>query len=524
MKNSKRMKLVLTLAAAAVLGAGLYLLGVWQGSQAPASLAGNATPDLVDGKKPLYWHDPMFPGQKFDKPGKSPFMDMQLVPVYGGGGGDEGKVSISPRVQQNLGVRTAEVSQGKLTPSLVAVGSVAYNERDLVLVQARSNGFLEKLYVRAPLDPVTKGQPLAELYVPEWVAAQEEYLTARRLQSRGVDGIEDAARQRMRLVGMDEAQIRLVESSGKLHPRVTLTAPVGGIIAELAAREGMTVMAGAPLFRINGLSTVWVNAEIPESRAAQVRPGNLVEARTPALPEIVFKGKVGAILPEVNTTTRTLKARIELGNPSGQLLPGMFATLNLVQTQGKDVLLVPTEAVIQTGTRSVVMVAQGGGQFLPVDVEVGVESGGQSEIRKGLEAGQKVVVSGQFLIDSEASLKGTTARMGDAPAADGAKAAGQIHHAEGKVERIDKSEVTISHGPVASLQWGPMTMGFKIPPGRMPRNIDAGDTVSFDFLQKKDGTFEIAAISPTVTAPAPGTQEHPMDGMRMPSAPPGAKR
>src|SRR5947208_771263 len=178
----------------------------------------------------------------------------------------------------------------------------------------------------------------------------------------------------------------------------------------------MTVMAGAPLFRLDGLSTVWVNAEVPEASAAQVRPGNPVEARTHAGTGTVFKGKVSAILPEVNPATRTIKARIELANPGGQLVPGMFATVNFAPAARKDVLLVPSEAVIETGKRSVVVVAQGNGRFAPVDVEVGLDSGGQTEIRKGLQAGQTVVVSGQFLVDSEASLKGTAMRMSDMPA------------------------------------------------------------------------------------------------------------
>jgi membrane fusion protein, copper/silver efflux system len=417
MKTTKNQQLLLALAAVALLGlggAGLYRLGAQQALKASAPVAGEAPATTSGGRKPLYWHDPMFPGHKFDKPGKSPFMDMQLVPVYGGEDGDEGKVAISPRMQQNLGVRTAEVTRGKLAASLTAVGSVAYDENALALVQARSNGFVEKVHVRAPLAPVKKGQPLLALYVPDWIAVQEEYLTARRLQGHGMDGLVDAARQRMRLAGMPEDQIRLVESSGRVHPRITLSAPVGGIVTELAAREGMTVMTGAPLYRINGLATVWVNAEVPESLATQVRPGNTVEARTPALPGTVFKGKVGAILPEVNPATRTLKARIELANPGGRLLPGMFATLDFGPAAGKDVLLVPAEAIIQTGTRTVVMVAQGGA-FRPAEVETGMEANGQTEIRKGLDAGQKVVVSGQFLLDSEASVKGTAARMGSAP-------------------------------------------------------------------------------------------------------------
>jgi Cu(I)/Ag(I) efflux system membrane fusion protein len=164
------------------------------------------------------------------------------------------------------------------------------------------------------------------------------------------------------------------------------------------------------------LSTVWVNAEVPEGSAAQVRPGDPVEARAPAVAGAVFKGKVSAILPEVNPATRTIKARIELANPGGQLVPGMFATVSFAPAARRDVLLVPSEAVIQTGRRSVVIVAQGGGKFAPVDVQVGLESNGQTEIRKGLQAGQKIVVSGQFLVDSESNLRASTTRMGDMPA------------------------------------------------------------------------------------------------------------
>ena len=510
-------KLILWLAAAGLIGAGgygLYSLGMSRGMNmaAPASSSADAT----GGKKVLYWHDPMVPGQKFDKPGKSPFMDMQLVPVYAGAEGDESKVTISPRVQQNLGVRTAEVTRGVLTQAVEAVGNVAYNERDVAVVQARSNGFVEKLHVRAPLDPVRKGQPLAELYVPEWIAAQEEYLSVRRMAGTRLESLIDGARQRMRLVGMSEDQIRLIESSGKIHARLTLFAPIGGVVTELGAREGMTVMAGAPLFRINGLGTVWVNAEVRESQAGAVRPGNLVEARTPALSGTVFKGQVSAILPEVNPATRTFKARVELANADGRLVPGMFATVNFTPMARKEALLVPTEAVIQTGKRSVVIVELDAGKFVPIDVEVGMEVNGQSEIRQGLEAGQKVVVSGQFLLDSEASLKATTTRMSDAPAIDSGKPESVTHRGEGRVERIGKDEVALSHGPIASLKWGPMTMGFKPPANGLPKNIAVGDTVSFEIRQIKDG-FEITSIAPAPGAaqkPAAGTMKDAMKGMK----------
>ncbi|HTD03888.1 efflux RND transporter periplasmic adaptor subunit [Undibacterium sp.] len=503
----KNKKIIITLAAAGLLalcGFGLYQFGLHQGMRAAPSKGEGGD------KKVLYWHDPMVPGQKFDKPGKSPFMDMQLVPVYADGGA-ESSVSISPRVQQNLGIRTADVTRGSLAPAVVAVGSVAYNERDVALVQARSNGYVEKLYVRAPLDLVQKGQALAELYVPDWVAAQEEFLTVQRMQAGAMQGLLDGARQRMRLAGMTDEQIRLVEAGGKVHPRLTITAPLSGVVAELAVREGMTVTAGAPMFRINGLATIWVNADIPENLAAQVRPGNAVEARTPSLPGTVFKGKVGAILPQVDPATRTLKARIELANPAGQLVPGMFATLNFSSEARKDILLVPTEALIQTGTRSVVMMAQGDGRFMPADVETGAEANGQTEIRKGLEAGQKVVVSGQFLIDSEASLKATATRMGDAPAPGNDQAAAITHHGSGRVEKIDKDEITLSHGPIPSLQWGAMTMGFSLPASGLPRNVAVGDMVAFDIRPTKDGGYRIVSISPLAAAPGqnmPGQSGH----------------
>jgi len=510
-------------------GYGVYRLGMNKGMEAAAGAApavnaeaagavgaGGAL-DPATGRKVLYWHDPMVPGQKFDKPGKSPFMDMQLVPVYADAPADEGKVSISPVVEQNLGIRTADVTRGKLAMGVEAVGTVAWNERDVALVQARSAGFVERLFARAPLDPVKKGQPLAAVYVPDWVAAQEEFLAVKRMPGNGLDGLLDGARQRMRLAGMTDAQIRAVDGGGKVQPRVTINAPIGGVVSELSVREGTTVAVGAPMFRINGLGTVWVNAEVPEAAAAQVRPGSLVEARTPSSPGTVLKGRVSAILPEVDPATRTLRARVELENPGQRLVPGMFATVRFAPAAGTDTLLIPTEAVIRTGQRSVVMVALGEGKFTPVEVEPGSEGDGKTEIRRGLEAGQKVVVSGQFLIDSEASLRGTATRLAERPKADqvsqapqgvqpqpadtrggtGADTGTGRHRGEGKVESIDKDEIVLSHGPIPSLQWPPMTMGFKPPASGLPGKFAVGDSVTFEFRQSGEGEYEIINITRT---------------------------
>ena len=402
----------------ALAGYALYSAGIRVGQRPSMSTAGAQRPgalkagdiDPQTGKRILYWHDPMVPAQRFDHPGKSPFMDMHLVPVEEGAG-ELGGVQISSRVEQNLGIRTAEVTRGTLDRQIEATATVGYDERDVVLVSARANGFIERLRVRATLDPVRKGQPLADLYVPDWVAAQEEYLAVKGLKSPGTADLLEGARQRMRLAGMTEDLIHAFEAGGKVQSHFTVTAPMAGVVAELSAREGAAVMSGAALFRINGLATVWLNVEVPESFGAQVHIGDVVKARVPALPGTVFDGKVDSILPHVDPATRTLTARVSLVNPSAQLVPGMFVTVRFTSGARSDVLIVPSEAVIETGTRRVVIVAEGEGKFRPVSVEIGAEGEGKTEIRSGLTAGQTIVVSGQFLLDSEASLKSTQERL-----------------------------------------------------------------------------------------------------------------
>lgn len=461
--------------------------------------------DPVTGSKILYYRDPMVPASKFDKPAKSPFMDMMLVPVYAAGQADQGTIIVSPRIQQNLGVRTAVVTDGTLSPQVSAVGSIAFNERDQATVQARATGYVERLHVRATLDRVRKGQPLLDLYVPDWVAAQEEFLAVKRMQGSNLESLVDGARQRMRQAGMSDEQIRQVEASGKSQARITITAPLGGVVVELMAREGMTVMAGTTLFRINGLSTVWANAEVPESQAALVRPGAKVQASSPAAPGVTFDGKVQAILPEVNSATRTLKARLELANPGARLVPGMFVSMQFMGMQAQKSLLVPTEAVIQTGKRTVVILAEENGRFSPVDVQTGLESGGQTEIKRGLQAGQRVVVSSQFLIDSEASLKGVESRLNETPKPADATTANTAtrHEGEAKVMAISQDAITLSHGPIAALKWGAMTMDFKQPaPQALPKNLAVGSQVSFEFFMDAEGLPQLTRITPM--PPAPG--------------------
>ncbi len=463
--------------------------------------------DPATGRKILYYHDPMVPGNKFDKPAKSPFMDMMLVPVYAGGDGDQGKVSVSPRVQQNLGVRTAIVSEVAIAPQLSVVGNIAFNERDQSVIQARASGYVERLHVRATLDKVSKGQALAELYVPDWVAAQQEFLAVRRLEGPGLQTLVEGARSRMRLAGMTDQQIRGIESSGQANPRTVVLAPAAGLVTEVAVREGMAIMPGATLFRINGFTTVWANAEVPEGQAGLVRRGAAVQAQAAATPGVTYPGRVEALLPEINATTRTLKARVELSNPRGQLVPGMFVTMNFTDVRSEKSLVVPTEAVIYTGKRTVVILAEDGGRFRPVDVQTGTEAGGQTQISKGLQAGQRVVVSSQFLIDSEASLRGVEARLNNESSAASAPAP-KRHESEAKIEAITDDSLTLSHGPIPTIKWGAMTMDFKRPAqAQMPRNLKVGDRVAFEFHMGDDGLPQLTRVAPlsTGTAAAPST-------------------
>ncbi|MDZ7854803.1 efflux RND transporter periplasmic adaptor subunit [Sphaerotilus sp.] len=479
--------------------------------------------DPATGRRILYYHDPMVPGNRFDKPAKSPFMDMMLVPVYADGGGDSGAgegrtVTVSPRLQQNLGVRTVPVTEGTLSPPVTAVGSIAFNERDQATVQARATGYVERLHVRATLDRVAKGQALAELYVPDWIAAQEEFLSVRRMQGTDLAPLMEATRQRMRQVGMNEAQIAWVEGSGKTQARTILLAPISGVVTELAVREGMTVTAGTTLFRLNGLGTVWANAEVPESQAALLRPGTRVRAKSTAMPEVTLDGQVQALLPEVNPTTRTLKARLELANPGGRLVPGMSVQMQFTDLQVGKALLVPTEAVIQTGRRTVVIVADGegrSGHFRPVEVEIGTEGGGQTEVKRGLQAGQRVVVSSQFLIDSEASLKGVEARLNTAESKPQAEDTTPRHEGDATVESLNRDALTLSHGPIPSLKWGPMIMDFKPPPQGLPSGLKAGDKVRFTFYMGTDNLPQLTAV----TMQASASKAKPVTGAKTGSQP-----
>jgi len=463
--------------------------------------------DPVTGKRILNYHDPMVPGKNFDAPAKSPFMDMMLVPRYAGAAGaDTGTVTVSPRIQQNLGMRTAPVIRGTLATEVVATGAVAWNEREQVQVASRALGYVERLHVRAVLDRVAAGAPLVDLHVPAWVAAQEDFLALARMTGPDLASLRDAARARLRQAGMSEAQIARFEQDGAIQSRITLVAPVAGVVTDLRVREGATVMSGMPLLQLQGTATVWAEGQVPEAQAASLLAGTRVSATSPALPGQTFNGRVQSLLPEIDPATRTRRARLELANTNGLLVPGMTVQMRFERPMRRDTLLAPADAVIQTGRRSVVLVAEDEGRFRPVDVRTGQESGGQVEILQGLAAGQRVVLSGQFLIDSEASLSGLEARLNrDANAVPAAMSA--LHRTEARVEAVDGDSVTLDHPPIASLKWPQMVMDFRLPPpSHRPRDLAVGDRVRIEFRMQEGDVPGIVTMQRLPAAASGGTR------------------
>ncbi|MBS0343895.1 MAG: efflux RND transporter periplasmic adaptor subunit [Proteobacteria bacterium] len=494
---TKRITLVaLVLAAGAALAGGGYFAGRFAAGRAGAAMpaaaaAPGAAAEPAGERKILYWHDPMVPGPRFDKPGKSPFMDMQLAPVYADENSDSG-VKISPEVQQNLGIRTATVKRAALSTSFDAVGTVQFDERRNVAVQTRVGGYVERLAVRAPMELVSKGQPLATIFAPDWLAPQNELLALQR-SGAGTD-IVAAARERMRAMSIPEDLIRQSEKTGAAQARFTLFAPTAGVVAELGVREGVQVSPGTTLFRIAGLQTVWAVAEIPEAQAVRLVRGQKVRAALQADASLAFSGTLKELVPQVSASTRTLQARFEVDNAQGKLAPGMLLRL---QVQGDPVtrLVLPAEAAIRTGTRAVAIVRKEGGSFEPREIRLGIDVGDQLEVLEGLHEGDEVVTSGQFLVDSEARLKAVLGAM----SAGGAQAAtaAPVYEAQGKVESVEAGTVTISHGPVAQLKWPAMTMGFGMADPAALKDVQAGDSIRFEFRKGGPMDWEIVSAQKT---------------------------
>ena len=369
-----------------------------------------------------YYKDPMHPWYTSDKPGKAPDCGMDLVPVYEGESGMKG-VKIDPVTVQNIGVKTEEVEVRKLNRIIRTVGKVQPDETKVFSINTKIMGWIEKLYVDYTGKPVRKGEPLLELYSPELVSTQEEYLQAVRYQKqleksnleearKGGESLVESARRRLLNWDIPESEITELERRGQPKKTMTFYSPADGYVMDKMVYKGQSVMAGMELYRITDLSTVWVLADVYQYELPWVKTGQKVSIELSYLSGQKFQGRVTYIYPMLNMETKTARVRIEVRNtPSLEFKPEMFATVQIASPVSVDAVAVPEQAIIRSGERNIAVIALGGGYFDPREVQLGVTAEGYVQILDGVKAGEKIVVSSQFLIDSESNLKAAISQM-----------------------------------------------------------------------------------------------------------------
>ena len=440
----------------------------------------------------LYWVAPMDPNFRRDEPGKSP-MGMDLVPVYADQAGEGDAVTIDPSVVNNLGVRTAPATIRPLWRKVEATGYVSFDETRISHINLRTQGWINRLLVDSEGERVRDGDLLFELYSPELVNAQKEYLQAHQ---RGDERLRRGAREKLLALGMIRREIETLERTGRVSENIQVVAPQDGIIASLNVREGMFVQPNTTVMSLADLSTVWLLAEVFESQAEAVAEGQAAEARLDYLPGKVFSGQVDYVYPVLDPATRTLRVRLRFENPDEQLKPNMYARVSIFGKLRPAALSIPREALIRAAGTDRVVVALGDGRFRVHEVLAGMESGEWVEIIAGISEGDRVVTSAQFLIDSEASLAGTIHRLDESGAA---RSADEVVRAFGSgwVDEVNRDEgtVRVSHGPIESLGWPSMTMVFDVGPEIDLASVDAGQDVRFVLLQEQGGEFVIERIS-----------------------------
>jgi Cu(I)/Ag(I) efflux system membrane fusion protein len=364
-----------------------------------------------DDREILYWVAPMDANYRRDKPGKSP-MGMDLVPVYADEGAADGAyVRIAPEMVQNLGVRTAVAERSRLWRGIDTVGYVDYDESRVSHIHLRTEGWIEDLMVQSEGERIKQGERLFSLYSPELVNAQEEFVQALKI---GNTGLVRASRDRLAALGIPASQIKRLEKDRKPSQTIPVYAPQDGVVASLSVRDGMYIKPATRVMSLADLSSVWLLAEVFERQADWVRVGQSTEVRLAFQPGRTWEGKVEYIYPSLDAKTRTLKARLRFDNPDEILKPNMYADVKIFGGPKDDVIVIPVEALIRTGREQRVVLSLGDGRFESRRVSAGIESGDWVEILDGIEPGDTVVTSGQFLIDSEASLKASMTRMSPA--------------------------------------------------------------------------------------------------------------
>lgn len=488
---------------AALVAAGVGLgVGVWAQSQFRWFGGEGASPTSGGGEREiLYWVAPMNPSYRRDEPGKSP-MGMDLVPVYADEAADSGdEVRISPVVENNLGVRTTQVTAGPLWRRVDATGYVALDETKIAHVHLRSQGWIERLMIEAEGERVRKGDVLLELYSPEVVNAQKEYLLAKR---RSSNALLAAAEEKLRALGVTTDDIAQLERRGTSSDTMVVVAPQDGVVTALNVREGMHVMPGTTLMSLADLSTVWLNAEVFESQVDWVAEHQPAEASLSFLPGEVFEGSVDYVYPVLDPRARTLKVRLRFDNPGERLKPNMYARVSLFGGPKYDVLSVPREALIRSGKADRLVVALGEGRFRVHEVETGIETGGWVEILRGIDEGATIVTSAQFLIDSEASLSGSVRRLSELDAQESSDPIMGV----GVVRSIEGSLLTLEHERIEALGWPAMTMDFVAAPHADVSGVVEGMTIHFTLESTADGGHQIGMVHIVTDEPTPPEHAH----------------
>ncbi len=461
------------------------------------------SPDLTDqneASEPLYWVAPMDPNFRRDKPGKSP-MGMDLIPVYAEDGNPDGDgagtITIAPHVINNMGVRVAPVQSKHIDSDVTTVGYVQYNEDNLVHIHPRVDGWIEQLFVTAAGNPVTEGQPLYSLYSPQLVNAQEEFLIALR---RDNQALIQAARERLEALQLSSRVIRELENKRKVQQTVMFYSPQSGVVDGLKVREGFYVQPGTTLMSIAQLDDVWVEAEVFERDSASIQQGLAVSMSLEYLPGRTWEGVVDYVYPSLNPQTRTVRLRMKFENAEQLLKPNMFATVNINTEQTQADITVPKTALIRTGRQDRVVVSLGEGQYKSVAVQVGKIGRDNVEILAGLSSDDSVVVSAQFLIDSESSKTSDFMRMSptDLPSSVWIKAT---------INRVfpETREVSVNHDAVEQWQWPEMTMNFYV-------------ANSVDFDQLKGGQLLHIEVTKNNSADVQITGTHIMGDADFPTA------
>lgn len=360
-------------------------------------------------KEILYWVAPMDPNYRRDQPGKSP-MGMDLIPYYSTSDENDNSVRISPAVVQNLGVRTSKAELTRLWRGIDTVGYVDYDESKVSHIHLRTEGWIEQLAVESEGERVKKGDFLFDVYSPKLVNAQEELVTA---LATGNKGLISATKERLSALGISSSQIRALEKNKKVRQRISIYAPQDGVVSVLPVREGMFVKPSQKVMTLGDLSSVWLLAEVFERQSQWVEVGQDAEVNLSYIPGKSWNGKVEYIYPSLDPKTRTLKVRLRFDNPGERLKPNMYANVKIYGGAKENTIVIPLEGLIRSGREERVILALGDGRFEARKVRAGIESGNYVEILEGVEQGDAIVTSGQFLIDSEASMRASLNRMTD---------------------------------------------------------------------------------------------------------------